>query len=219
MKRIKRKRLKEDEFVSTMAKVVNYAKGHTREITAVASALLVIVAVLIVVRWVQARTASRHSRLLGEILEISAQLKENPGRLAELEKLAGEGKYSRMAYIKLAAYHIEKGETEKARDYLGKIPAREKDLLYYQSRDMLAQILVTEGAYDQAIEIYKKIEEEKPEDFALDIALFHEAQAYEKKGDDEEALVLYRRIQEEYAQTYFGLEAAQKVGELEKKIK
>ena len=43
------------------------------------------------------------------------------------------------------------------------------------------------------------------------------AEAYEGKGELEEAMALYKRLQEEYPQTYYGYDAAAKIRELEQK--
>jgi len=66
-------------------------------------------------------------------------------------------------------------------------------------------------------EVYKEIEEENSKNYTLDPVLFHRAQAHEQKGEIEEALALYRRVQDEFSQTLYGFDASQKVKELEEK--
>jgi tetratricopeptide (TPR) repeat protein len=97
------------------------------------------------------------------------------------------------------------------------MPERRKDLLYYQAKDLLAQIHFKRKNYDKAIEIYKKIEDEDPKDHSLDVILFHRAEVHEEKGEFEEALVLYKKIQEEFSQTFYGYDAAEKIRKLETK--
>lgn len=217
MKRIKRKQLKEDEFVSTINKVINFAKKRSKELIAASLAVVCIVILIIAIKAIQANAVKKESRLLADVLDLSSQLRDNPDKITDLENLAGNGKFSRVAYLKLAAYCIEQGDTEKAKSYLEKIPENKKDLIYYQSRDMLGQIYIQNDEFDNAIEIYKKIEEENPENYTLDPVLFHQAQAHEQKGEKEEALALYRRIQDDFPQTMYGFEASQKVKELEEK--
>lgn len=217
MKRIKRKQLKEDEFVSTVNKIIDFAKRRFKELIVAAAAVVCIAIVIIAVKAIQANTVKKESRLLAEVLDLSSQLRDNPDKITELENLAGNGKFSRVAYLKLAAYWIEQGDTEKAKSYLEKVPGNRKDLIYYQSRDLLGQIYIQNEEFDSAIDLYKKIEEQNPENYTLDPVLFHLAQAYEQKGDIEEALALYRRVQDEFQQTMYGFDASQKVKELEEK--
>ena len=60
-----------------------------------------------------------------------------------------------------------------------------------------------------------KLEKEKPGEYPLDAVLFHKASALELKGDIPGALAVYKKLQEEYTQTYYGYEASLKVGRLE----
>jgi len=47
--------------------------------------------------------------------------------------------------------------------------------------------------------------------------LFHKAEALEDKGEPGLALSVYKKIQEDFQQTYYGMDAASKVLELEEK--
>ena len=217
MKRVMRKRLKEDEFVSTLTKIFDFAKQRTRELILGAAVLAIILLVIFVSNAIKAQSAKKDSRLLADILEISSQLKDNPDKVAELETLAGNGKFSRIAYLKLASYWIEQGDSEKAKSYLENMPDKRRDITYYQAQDMLAEIFIREKEYDKAIAIYRSIEEDKQKDYALDAVLFHMAEAYEGKEELDKALELYKRVQDEYAQTYYGYDASRKVAELEGK--
>lgn len=217
MKKEMRKRLKEDEFVSTMTKMVDLAKKWSKQLVIGASIAVVVFLAFLIFHTIKLQAVKKDSRVLGEILEISAKLEEDPGLVAELEALAGNGKFSRIAYLKLAAFAIEQGDLQKAKAYLENITEERKDITYYQAQDMLAQISIKNGEYDKAIAIYKTIEEEGQKDYALDVILFHMAEAYEGKGEEETALEMYKRVQEEYPQGYYGLDASKKVTELERK--
>ncbi len=131
--------------------------------------------------------------------------------------MAGDGKFSRLAYLLLATYYVENGDYDKAQSYLEKMPENRKDTFYYQAQDLLAQIHFKRKDYDKAVEIYKKIEEADPKDHALDVILFHRAEVHEEKGEVEEALALYKKVQEEFSQTFYGFDAGQKIRKLEAK--
>jgi len=217
MKRVMRKRLKEDEFVSTLTKIFDFAKKRSRELMLGAAVLAIILLAILVSNTIKAQSVKRDSRLLADILEISSQLKENPDKVAGLEALAGNGKFARIAYLKLASYWIEQGDSGKAKSYLENVPDNRKDITYYQAQDMLAQIFIRDEEYDRAIAIYKTIEEQDRKDYALDAVLFHMAEAHEGKGELDKALELYKRVQDEYSQTFYGYDASRKVTELEEK--
>lgn len=217
MKRIKRKQLKEDEFVTTISKVFDFVKKRTKELVAGAVLIVCIVVVFLAVRAIQAQAIKKDSRLLADIIDLDSQLRDDPDKITELENLAGNGKFSRVAYLKLAAYWIEHGDTEKAKSFLQRVPKRNKDLIYYQAQDLLGQIYIMSNEFDKAIDIYKTIEEENPKDYTLDPILFHRAQAHEQKGEIEVALDLYKKVQDEFSQTLYGYDASQKVKELEGK--
>lgn len=212
-----RKRLKEDEFVSTLTKIFDFGKKRIKEFSIGFGVVIVVLLVFLISKAIKAQSVKKDSRLLAEILAISDQLESDPGKLADLEALAGNGKFTRIGYLKLASYWIEQGDMDKAKSYLERIPDNRKDITYYQGMDMLAQIYVGENEYDKAIAIYESIEGEVQEDYPLDALLFQKAEAYEGKGELDSALELYRRVRDEYSQTYYGMDASQKVTELEAK--
>lgn len=217
MKRKFKRQLKEDEFVSTVTKVVDFAKKRTRELIALAAVVLIAVLVFVGVRFIKAQSVKKESRLLSDIIALHEELAEKPENVAKLEELAGKGKFSRVAYLYLASHWVEKGDLDKAQETLQKATGGEKDLFYFQAQDLQAQIHIKRKEYDQAIEIYKKIEEESPDQYTLDAILFRQAEALEQKGETEEALALYRKVQEDFPQTFFGYDASQKVRKLEEK--
>jgi len=217
MKRIKRKQLKEDELVTTFNKILRFASKRSRELIAIATAIVLIIVIIVGVRLVKAHNIKKESRILGEILELASNIKENPENIQKLEDMAGKGKFSRLAYLQLAGYYVEIGDLRKAEAYLKRVSDKKKDLSYYQAQDLLAQIHIKKGDYDKAIDIYQKIVKEKPQEYVMDAVLFRQAEALEQKGNIDEALALYKKIQEDYPQTFFGYDASQKVQKLGEK--
>jgi len=217
VKRIKRKQLKEDEFVSTVNKIVRFVKERTNMLVALVVLLTALSLVFAGLKFVTGENRKKESRLLTQILNLSSELNNNPENVAKLEELAGDGQFSRLAYLLLATYYVENGDNDKAQSYLEKMPESRKDTFYYQAQDLLAQIHFKRKNYDKAIEIYKKIEAEDPKDHSLDVILFHRAEVHEEKGEDEEALALYKKVQEEFSQTFYGFDAAQRIKKLETK--
>ena len=121
-----------------------------------------------------------------------------------------------MAYIQLANFYLNKKDFARAEEELKKIPENNKDLLFMQSRDILAQVYLYQKRFDEALTIYDTMERE-PGEFSLDVLLFNKALVFEEKGETDRALELYKKVESDFSQTYFGYEASQKVRELEEK--
>jgi len=214
MKRTERHHLKEDQMAHGLSRITEFLKKFQREILIVAGALVFAAAVFGVLVLVRSHNRSVESRAIGEISDLAGEVAQRPEKLAELEKLAGKGPSARLANLELARYWAERGDWAKAESFLERIADGRKDLLHYQAEDLKAQVACGKKEFDKAIAIYKKISDEKPAVYPLDAVLFRLAESYELKGDAQEALELYKKLQAEYPQSYFGYEASLKVGRL-----
>jgi predicted negative regulator of RcsB-dependent stress response len=217
MKRTTRKHLKEDKFQKTMTDIVDFSREHTKELTYAGVVVLLLALAFVVVQVIGAQKMKKENQVLDQILTLSSEIRQSPEKIEELEKLAGQGKFARIGYLELAKYWFEKEDFTKAQSYLDEIAKGSKDLVYYQAQDLMGQVYIHQKGYDKAIALYGKLEEKNPEKYFLDVILFHKAQAHEEKGETGEALTLYKRLQEEFAETYFGYDASAKVLELEGK--
>ena len=182
MKKVVKKQLKGDEFVSTLTKILRFIEKHTKELIIVAAAAVFLVLLYLGLRFLQAQNVKKESLLLSQLLELRSELATKPENIAKLEQLAGQGKYSRLAHVFTATYWVEKGDLEKAKASLAKLQAEPKDFVYYQAEDLLAQVNSLEKDYDQAIAIYKKIEDAKTKVYPLDVVLFHKLKLWKGKG-------------------------------------
>jgi len=214
MKRTERHHLQEDGMVHGMSWAIAFIRKYRREITIIAGALVFAAVVFGALALLRSRNRSVLSRAVGQVTELSAEVAQKPERLPELEKLAAKGRTARLANLELAKYWAEKSDWAKAESYLAAIAEGRKDLLHYQAEDLRAQVALGRKDYDKAIGIYQKVVDEKPGVYPLDAARFHLAESYELKGDVATALDLYRKLQEESAQSYFGYEASLKTGKL-----
>ncbi len=216
MKRKQRRQLKENDLLASINKLFSFISRNRNKVIGVAVVVVFVVAVFIGVKVIKSITIKKEAKLLTDLFEIKSELQNNPDKIYELKELAGNGRYSRVAYIIMAGYWIEEGELGKAEDALKKIKKKRKDLFYYQSQDMLAQIYQKQDKYDKAMEIYRTIENENPKEYAMDVILFRLAKVHEKEGDIQKALSLYKKIEAEYPQTYYGYDASLKVEQLQK---
>jgi predicted negative regulator of RcsB-dependent stress response len=215
MKRTERHHLQENEMTHGVHWLIAFFENYRREITIVGAAVVfaaVVFAGLLVLR---SHARGVRSQAVGQVTALAAEVAQKPEKLADLEKLAAKGQTARLANLELARYYAEKSDWAKAGSYLAKLPAGPKDLLYYQAEDLKAQVAIGKKDFDAAIVIYKKIADEKPKSYPIDAALFHLAESRELKGETAAALELYKKLQADYAQSYFGYEASLKVGKLE----
>lgn len=215
MKKDLKKHIKEDEFVSDVGKIVNAVKTYKKEIYLALSVVAVLVVLVLAVKWVQSLSMRKASETVGQMLSLRQELEDKPESLAKIELMAGKGKTSRMANLLLATHWVEKGDLAKARACLEKMDMKPKDLLSYQGRDLLGQVYALQKEFDRALEVYKKMEDENPKAYTLDIILFHKAEVLALKGEKGEALELYKKVQADFPQSYYSLEAADKARRLE----
>lgn len=208
MKRRERKHLKEDEFVSTMTKLVRFFRQYQREIKIVALSLMAVILLLAFIRVIQVRGVSKANQQLATILKLNESLREKiasgdsgeaePSELKELEKMAGSGRYARLAYLYLATYWVAKNDLSRAQAYLEKFPPEPRDLFYFQAKDLLGEILIWRQQFDQAINLYESLQKEKNIPYTRDTIWLHLAEALEKKGEKKRAVEIYRQLQKEY---------------------
>jgi predicted negative regulator of RcsB-dependent stress response len=215
MKKDVKKQLKEDEFVSTANKVFHFIETRTHEIIIGLCVLAFIALLFVGLRLIQAQNLRRESQALGQMLELRSTLFANPGNLAKLEQLQGKGRYGRLPYVLLGTYWVEKGDLAKAKDLLAKVGSSPKDFIYCQAQDLLGKVDMLSNNYDQAVAVYDKLEKDKAGDYTLDVVLSHKAEALEGKGDKQGALAIYKKLQQDYPQSYFGYDAAERVRKLE----
>jgi predicted negative regulator of RcsB-dependent stress response len=215
MKRIERKQLKEDQLASGLTRFLGFIKKWTRELVIAGGVLAFLLVIFAVSQLVKAHNLAKENKVITQILSLREEADKRPESLARLEALAGSGKFSRLAYIELATYWFDRGDLAKAKADLEKIGDTPKDMLYYQAQDLLGRVYLGQKSYDKAVEIFKKIEKDNPKSFPLDAILFHQAEALEQKGDRAAALALYKKIQEQFPQTYYGYDATQRLSKLE----
>ena len=215
MKRDIKKRLKEDEFVHGFSWVVDFVQKWKKEMI-IAGAVIIGLAViwigLGVVRRIQ---QGKDSAVLGEILDLSSGLAKAPQNEAKLQALAEKGKFARVARVQLASYWVRKGNLDAAEKVLAGPGGGRKDFFYYQAQDLAAEIATLKGDPDRALKILRAMEDARPKEYLLDSILYHRAEALEKKGDKVGALAVYKKLQTDFSQSYFGYEAGRKAQKIE----
>lgn len=215
MKRTERKQLKEDELATGLSRFMKWAKQHEKEFKALAVGLVIILVVIVAVNLIVHYQRSREATYLSEVLALRAELDSKPDNLAKLQQLSKKTRYGRIASLILASYYLEKSDLPQAEQMLAGVKDKEKDLIHYQILDLYAQVKAKKGQFDEAINIYRQMEKEKPKSYPLDVILFRLAETYEKKGESRKALEVYQDLQTKYQNTYFGYQAALKAMQLQ----
>lgn len=213
MKRTERHHLKEDGFVAWTNRFVQFTQQWKKEMATALGVVLVLAAGYALLVVVQAQQAKKQSRILGEIIRLTEGEELDAPALEKLEELSGRGRFARVGYLHLAGYWLGKGDLDKAESYADRISGPRGDLVSAQARVLQARIHVLRGEFEPALEIYRRLEREKPRGFPLDAVLFEYAETLEKSGEKSLAGDLYRRLAEEYAQTFFGYEAMLKLNQ------
>lgn len=211
MKRTERKHLKEDGFVSGMNRFIRFAKAYEKEMLTALGVVLLLAVGYVVLVLIQGQQAKKQSYILGEIIRLSEAVESDPAALEKLEDISGQGGYARVGYIHLAGYWLEQGDPDRAESYAKKAAGSRRDLVSAQARMIKARIHVLRGDFEPALEIFGRLERENPRGFPLDAVLFEYAETLEKAGEQSRADEIYRRLSEEFDQTYFGYEAMLKL--------
>jgi predicted negative regulator of RcsB-dependent stress response len=217
MKKKVKRQLKTDEFANFMSRIFDFFKSNQREFTIAGAALLVIALVFLSVRYVQAVNSRKQSEILGQILQLESEIKDNPDSLVELEQMAGKGKFGRLAAIKAATLNFERDRTGKALELLQSVPSAPKDMVYYQARDLLGQIYFSQQQYDEALAVFSEIERENPRVYPMDIILYRKARVLAARNDVELAIEAYTKLQTDFPNSYYGYEATREAQKLEEK--
>ena len=214
MKRRERRKLKEDELVSTLTKLTRFARKHQRELYFLGVIVIIGLVLFSGYSFYKNLNYRKKSNIVKQIIELSSGLENNPNdvnKIKKLEEFASNKGISRIAGIFLASYYIERGELDNAEKQLKKFPDKPKDFFYYQALVLKSDVYFAKGEYEKAINILLEIEKEKPKDYVLDYVLYKIGQCYEKMGRKSEALIYYRKIQEDYPQSIYALDVNQKI--------
>ena len=217
MKREERHQLKADRFIEIVNRGIKLIRTQKTKIMLGFAGILVIVLIGLGVRFIQAQGLKQESRQLAQIIQLNKDLSDHPEKLAELEQMAGDGRFARLAYIYVASHHFEKEAYDQALAALENFPSARKDIVYYQGMALRGQILTAQKKFDEALGIYQAIELDAPKDFPLEAVLYRMAEIYADREDSERALELFNRVKDDFPQTFFAYEAQREAAKLEEK--
>jgi tetratricopeptide (TPR) repeat protein len=217
MKREERHQLKADRFIDIIKQGIAFIGDHKQKFLMGIAGLAVLFLIVMGFRFLQSQGLKKENQRLARIIQINEQLPENPDLLAELEELAGGGRFTRIGYIYIASFHLGREDYDKALAALELMPGTRRDVIYFQGEALKGRILAAQGKNDEALDIFQNIDVNAPEDFPVESVLYQMAEIQVARNQPEEALALFNRIKDDYPQTYYAYEASREASRLEEK--
>jgi tetratricopeptide (TPR) repeat protein len=235
MKRELKKHIKEDEFVTGLARATVWARTHANELKVTGAILAVVLLGAGALNYFQGTRTREAEKVFGEALETfqapvggTPAEGEPPGpRFAtakeKFEKAASAfdalaAKYASLPAGKRARYYAALSRAE-----LGDLDAAEKalaEIASYRDADALepalarmavADLYSRRGQPDKAVDAYRKLLEEESPGVPKDHLLMRLAGALEEAKRTSEAGASYKRLTEEYPQSVYAGEARRRV--------
>lgn len=231
-RRITRKQMKKDEFVSTVSKLTIYVEEHWKAFTYGLGALAAVVLVIFVsITYMQYReqklkqTLNRgieyfHSPIAGEseqtVLAIGPSFETEKEKLEEalkiFQEIIDDAPRSNVAplalyYSGLSHFHLEMYE-QAALDLEKFLEQGEETLLRDVARSSLAQAYFKQENYEASAKVWSELAEDQTALYPRAEALLHLAEVKAASGNTEEALEIYKKIVDEYPGTVAAMEAS-----------
>jgi predicted negative regulator of RcsB-dependent stress response len=207
-RRITRKQLKQDEFVSTVDTVIQWGSGYWRPI---AAGLAVLFAVVLLWwfggRWVASR-ADQASYLLYQAVtayeeQLSGGIGPADGENAEAKMHEVIDRYGRSdqadtARVYLAKMHVERGETEAARGLLVEVIDRHSDdaLARLATLDLI-HLRVASGEHAEVAQELEAMVTSYDRRLPRDTALYQRGELYVGQRDSDQARVYFQKLVDE----------------------
>lgn len=215
-KKIGRKQLKQpDEFITLTGKAIQWGQKHYREIGFTAIALAGVLLVTVGYRYVDNKKEIKGFTLLNQArAKYAAEMEkaDNPEKVyeavrADYQKIVNDfsGKSAgRIARKKLGDICFDAKQYERA------IELYEKSLVDFKKEPFYQTVILNDLAYaceadknDEAAMRYFKMIIETPGAPSKDQAMFHLAGYYEKQEKIDKARELYKKINDEYAESIY----------------
>jgi TolA-binding protein len=229
--RLSRKEMKQDEFVATMGRGVDYASHHVRQIVLAVLTVTLLGALLLAGRfWLQSRELRAQASLDQAIRVAEAPIDpaaakpddpEAPSFADEASrrakaKAAFEAVRSRhsgseaadVAGLYLAGIAVQDGKADEARTlwqaYLDEHP---RDFLAAGARLSLVRLDRQQGKLDEVAAELRKMLDDANRPLPEDVVLWELAETLKAQGKAEEARPLLQRITDEFARSAYRVEA------------
>lgn len=196
--------MKEDEFSHAFFRLLNFFRKYRRElIVGLITVLLIIIGFSGFTLWKE-YSLSNNNKLLGKYL--------NSDKL-DVSKLPG--KWKPLYYIESASRLIENGKLSEAERELQTMPKKKGDFFYYKYLLLCGEINFQRKDFNKALQYFKEIENDKPENFPWEIALIKIGDCYWKMNKPDQAKYYYNRVTIDFPDSYFSIDAQNKLNKLQ----
>lgn len=224
-RRITRKQLKQDEFVSTVDTVIQWGAGYWRPI----AAGLAVLCAIVVLWWIGTRWSSSRADHASYMLyeAVSAYEQElagggDPGAASDAEAQLREviDRYGRSdqadtARVYLAKMHVERGETEAARGLLVEVIDRHADDVLARLATLdLIHLRVASGEHAEVAQELEAMVAGSDHRLPRDSALFELGELYVTQRDADQARVYFQKLVDDFPNSPYVSRARQRLAEL-----
>jgi predicted negative regulator of RcsB-dependent stress response len=208
MKRKEKEHLKADPFVHFFETALAFFKNNRRPLLAGAGIALLVAIVLLAIFFFSGLSAAGENKLYASAFAI-----RNDGNLsieqkiAKLQEMKFKSGISSAGCIFIAALYYEKGDLANAEKTLQQCPDSRIPVINDQKRLLSSQLLAAAGKNREAIDLLKRMTEDKKTAVNKEVILLILAKLQTKNRLQEEADATLRRIVNEYPNTASAMEA------------
>lgn len=225
MRRLTRKKLKQDEFVSGVDRMMRWLTDNWRPVSlALGAATLAFLIVWGVIHWKGSREAAASWALHQAVSTYQAR-QEKPGDTAASSEAReafenilsryGRTREADVARIYLARMDFEAGKTDQAKKALEQVARRHKgDALGRVATLDLIHMRVASGQAAEVVQQLLAMAAGKDDSLPRDVALYELASAYEAEKDAVHAREYFQKLIDEFPQSPYTRTARQKLVEL-----
>ena len=223
-RRITRKQLKQDEFVSTVDTFIHWGAGYWRPIAIGLSVLCAIVLLWwLGGRWSASRADQASYKLYQAVTAYEQQLtggdpvagSNAEAKLREVIDRYGRSDQADTARVYLAQMHVERGESETARDLLVEVIDRHGDdaLARLATLD-LVHLRVASGEHAEVAQELEAMVAGSDQRLPRDTALYELGELYVSQRDADQARVYFQKLVAEFPTSPYVSRARQRLAEL-----
>lgn len=236
-RKLTRKEMKQDEFVSTVGRITLWVEEHLSTLLWGAAAVVVVVALGYgFVSWRTSRAMEAHGALSVVVETYSAPVgsvvPENPGQatfataedkfrtvllladgVIQKHGSSDAGQLARL-YHGLAAFELEENETARD-DFETFLAGNASHFLAPQARRKLAEMDERAGNLDQACDAYRQLTRQASAVLPEELSLLDLARCLAAKGEREESGATYQRILDDFPGSVYVTEARNSLQKLE----
>ncbi len=208
MKKKEKEHLKADPFVHFFEQTLAFFKNNRRLILAGAGIALLLLIILMVVFFFTNLSAAAENRLYTSAYSIRSDTAMGiDQKIAKLKELNFKKGISSAGRLFLAALYYEKGDLVSAEKTLSQYSGSRIAIINDQKKTLQAQVLAAGGKNKEAIDLLKRMVDDKETAMGKDIVILMLAKMQTKNQLREEAVASLKRIVSEYPDTPSAQEA------------